>query len=293
MSAAGLIAAVASGPGGPLDVAAVPVTDLAILRGEGVFDTTRLYDGRPFRLGAHLDRLEHSAAAVGITVPRAEVERLAKQAAEAAGGRDGALRVLVTKGPEDGPGWGIVAAIATEIPEATEEERAAGLVLAPLTQATDPLIRSASPWLLPAVKSISYAVNMAARRRALELGASDAVFTGLGGELLETPTANVWWRSGSTLFTPSLDTGILAGVTRAALLELAPAAGYRVVEGVFGVDDLLAADEAFESSSIRELMPVIGLTGAEPGQPARPIGDGRPGPAMATLLDALRALGRS
>jgi 4-amino-4-deoxychorismate lyase len=74
---------------------------------------------------------------------------------------------------------------------------------------------------------------------------------------------NVWWRRGTTLFTPSLDLGILAGVTRDTLLELAPAEGYEVREGRFPLSELRAADEAFTSSSVRELMPVVELDGAE------------------------------
>ena len=84
-----------------------------------------------------------------------------------------------------------------------------------LTTAADPLVRAASPWLLPGVKTISYALNMAAQRTARARGADDAVLVGLGGELLEAPTANLWWRIGDTLHTPSLELGILAGITRA------------------------------------------------------------------------------
>ena len=80
---------------------------------------------------------------------------------------------------------------------------------------------------------------------------------------------NVWWRRGRTLYTPSLELGILAGVTRAVLVEAAPALGYEVAEGAFPLDDLLAAEEAFTSSSVREVMPVAELDG-------RRFGAGRP-----------------
>ena len=124
---------------------------------------------------------------------------------------------------------------------------------------------------------------MAAQRAARARGADDAVLVGLGGELLEAPTANLWWRSGQTLFTPSLDLGILAGITRAVLCELAPGLGLKVLEGVFTAEDVAAADEAFLSSSTREVMPVVELDGT-------PVGDGRPGPAAASLQAALRHL---
>jgi len=112
-----------------------------------------------------------------------------------------------------------------------------------LTTATDPLLRAASPWLLPGVKTISYAVNMAAQREARASGADDAVLVGLGGELLEAPTANLWWRIGDTLHTPSLDLGILAGITRAVLQhDLAPGLGLKVLDGVFTAEDLAVRD---------------------------------------------------
>jgi 4-amino-4-deoxychorismate lyase len=174
-------------------------------------------------------------------------------------------------------------AICTDLPASVEDERRRGLRLVLLTTATDPLLRAASPWLLPGVKTISYAVNMAAQREARARGADDAVLVGLGGELLEAPTASLWWRSGQTLHTPSLELGILAGITRAVLCELAPTLGLKVLEGVFTAEDVAAADEAFLSSSTRELMPVVEVDGA-------PIADGHPGPTTADLHSALRHL---
>jgi branched-subunit amino acid aminotransferase/4-amino-4-deoxychorismate lyase len=124
---------------------------------------------------------------------------------------------------------------------------------------------------------------MAARRAAKAKGADDAVFVGLGGELLEAPTANLWWRSGQVLYTPALELGILAGITRVSLMELAGPAGYRVVEGVFSADDLVGAEEAFLSSTVAEIMPVVGVDGM-------PVGRGRPGRAAKGLQAALRRL---
>jgi 4-amino-4-deoxychorismate lyase len=174
-------------------------------------------------------------------------------------------------------------AICTDVPASFEEERRRGLRVALLSTATDPLLRAASPWLLPGVKTISYAVNMAAQREAAARGADDAVLVGLGGELLEAPTANLWWRTAHILHTPSLELGILAGITRAVLRDLAPGLGLKVLEGVFSAEDLAAADEAFLSSSTRELMPVIEVDGT-------PIAGGRPGPVATDLQAALRHL---
>jgi len=253
--------------------------DLALLRGEAVFETMRVYRGRPFRLGAHLQRLAASAAALQVTLPPG-LEELVAEAVGACEGGDGMVRLVCTRGAEDEL-VSTAFVVVTEVPDGHEEQRRRGLRVALLTLAADPLVRAAAPWLLAGVKSTSYAVNMAAQRAAQTRGADDAVFVGLGGELLEAPTANLWWRSGRVLHTPALDLGILAGVTRAVLIVLAPGAGYRIVEGVFTTDDLVAADEAFLTSSVREVMPVIQVDGV-------PIGGGRPGPAAAALQAVLR-----
>src|SRR5215211_5332644 len=276
-----VLAVLSAGPGAG-DRPALDPLDLALVRGEAVFEALRTYGGRPFRLEAHLERLAASARAIELTLPGG-LEDLAARAIDAAGGGDLVLRLICTRGRE-GPGGGPVAfAICTDIPASFEEERRRGLRLVLLTTATDPLLRAAAPWLLAGVKTISYATNMAAQRMARSRGADDAILVGLGGELLEAPTATLWWRAGRTLHTPSLDLGILAGITRAVLLDLAPTLGLKVLEGVFTAEDLAVADEAFLSSSTRELMPVVEVDGA-------PIADGNPGPTTGDLQSALRHL---
>jgi 4-amino-4-deoxychorismate lyase len=126
--------------------------------------------------------------------------------------------------------------------------------------------------------STSYAVNMAAEAEARARGADDAVFVRDDGVVLEGPVTNVWWRLGSTLYTPSLDLGILAGVTRAVMIEVAPTVGYQIAEGVYPLADVVAAEEAFTTSSVREVMPVVELD-------ARPL---ERGPAADALQQALR-----
>jgi 4-amino-4-deoxychorismate lyase len=308
-----VLAVLATGPGAPAGgPPALDPLDLALVRGEAVFEAMKVYGGRPFRQEAHLARLTASARAIELPLPEG-LEALAVRAVAAAGQGDAILRLICTKGPEgsgephDGPagrrsgsspadgarsapvdreeseGGPVAFAICTDIPASFEEDRRRGLRLVLLTTATDPLLRAASPWLLAGVKTISYATNLAAQRAARAAGADDAVLVGLGGELLEAPTASLWWRSGQTLHTPSLELGILAGITRAVLCELAPTLGLKVLEGVFTAEDLAAADEAFLSSSTRELMPVIEVDGA-------PIATGHPGPTTAALQAALRRL---
>ena len=125
---------------------------------------------------------------------------------------------------------------------------------------------------------------MAAEAEAKRRGADDAVFLGSGDVVLEGPVTNVWWRYDDVLYTPALELGILAGVTRATLMEEAAAAGYEVRGGAFPLEHLLGADEAFTSSSIREVMPVVMTAGAGPppppgpGPPAPPHPPPLPGP---------------
>ena len=248
-------------------------SDDALLRGRGAFETTRVYEGVPFRLDAHLERFAASAESLRLPAPDAAVaERLAREALDAAGGGDAGLRLYWT-------GETLVATVAS-IPPELEELRARGLRVVSLPLGVEP---ERPPWLLPGVKSTSYAVNMAAEAEARRRGADDALFLAAGDVVLEAPVSNVWWRSGRTLHTPSLDLGILAGVTRETLLELAPAAGFEVVEARYALADLRRADEAFTSSSIRELLPIVELDG-------EPLGTGEPGEAARLLQAALRAL---
>ena len=250
--------------------------DEALLRGRAAFETLRVYRGVPFRIEQHLDRLAFSSAAIGLPpVDRAALGALAAAALAASGVPDAVLRLFWTPGPEEGPPTGL--ALVSPLPEQHGALRARGMRVVSLLG-----VRAEAPWLLPGVKSTSYAVNMAADAEAKRRGADDAVFVDTAGTVLEGPVTNVWWRRGSTLFTPSLDLGILAGVTRSALLEAAPGLGYRVEEGAYPLAALAAAEEAFTSSTVREVMPVVELDGA-------PVGDGRPGPAAAASQQALRA----
>jgi 4-amino-4-deoxychorismate lyase len=233
----------------------VRADDEALLRGRAAFETLRVYGGRPFRLDAHLDRLESSAAAIGLpAVVRRRLEVLAGLVVPKAVGGDAVLRLVWTAGPVEGPPSGV--SLLSEVPDWIEQARAGGARAASLLG-----VRAAVPWLLPGVKSTSYAVNMAAEAEAKRRGADEAIFVDADGVVLEGTVTNVWWRKGETLFTPALDLGILAGVTRAAVLEFAPGLGYEVEKGVYRLDALLAADEAFTTSSVREVMPLVEVDG--------------------------------
>jgi 4-amino-4-deoxychorismate lyase len=241
--------------------------DEALMRGRAAFETIRVYGGTPFKLAEHLERLAASAERIGLPdVNRLELEELAREALAASAAPEAVLRLFWTPTP-------LAIALVSALPEHHEALRERGQRLISLRG-----VRADEPWLLPGVKSTSYAVNMAAEDEARRRGADDAVFVDAEGIVLEGPTTNVWWRRGSTLFTPSLDLGILAGVTRATMLELADVLGYEVAEGHFRLEELQGADEAFTSSSVREVMPVTELDGASIGR----------GPAADELQGALR-----
>jgi branched-subunit amino acid aminotransferase/4-amino-4-deoxychorismate lyase len=232
--------------------------DEALLRGGAAFETLRVYGGRPFLLDRHLERFRHSIALLGLpSAPEAE-ELVATVAAAAP--PDHVLRLYRTSER--------VVASAAALPPGLDEARERGLAF----RSVD--VGAPSP-LLAGVKSTSYATSLAARREAERAGADDALLVS-GGMVLDAATANVWWREGTTIHTPASGPGVLPGVTRSLVLDLEA-----VVTGAFELAALAGADEAFTTSSIREVMPFVSLDG-------KPIGNGRPGPAAARLQAALR-----
>lgn len=258
-----------------VDEPALHADDEGFLRGRAVFETLRVYAGTPFRLDAHLERLARSAALVGLPAPDLpELAQTGLAAVAAAGEPDAVLRLLWTPGREGG-GEPTGLALVSTLPEGLAALRARGIRLA--------VVGWAPGHRLAATKSTSYAEHLAAQHEAHGRGADDALLVGADATVLEAPTANVWFREGRRLLTPSLAQPILAGVTRAVLWELAAAAGYEPEEGVHPLARVTSADEVFLSSSVREVMPVVVLDGG-------PVGDGRPGEAARALQGRLRSL---
>ena len=233
--------------------------DEALLRGRSVFETTRVYGGRPFRFDEHLARFAVSAEHVRLPAPdAAECSRLADLVIGACEEKDLALRLYWTART--------LVVTAGSIDPELEAQRARGLRLAVVHWATG---------ALASAKSMSYAENMGAQDAAIAGGADDALLVAHDGIVLEAPTANVFWREGDSLVTPALQLPILAGVTRALILEIAE---QQTVEGVFPLARLLGADEVFLCSSIREVMPVASVDDKTFGL----------GPAAEELQQALR-----
>jgi 4-amino-4-deoxychorismate lyase len=253
----------------PVDTPVLHADDEGVLRGRSVFETLRVYGGIPFMLSAHLDRLAASASRLRLPEPpRTAFEEAAYEAIAAGGQLDASLRFLWTAGREGGAPTGLV--LVSPLPPGLDDLRERGLRI---------LVVRWAAGALAAAKSTSYAENIGAQAEAAEQGCDDALLVAPDGTVLEAPTSNVWFREGETLFTPALSLPILAGVTRAAILTLAPAAGYRVEEGVFSLDRLLVSDEVFLSSSVREVVAVVSVDGRDVAR----------GPAAGALQDALRA----
>ena len=248
--------------------ATISILDEGLVRGDGAFEVLKLYDGHPFRLTAHLDRLGRSAAAIELGFDREALEAEVAGLLARGGAPDGCLRVIITRG-----GRRLL----------TIEE------IAPFPpSAAIALIELSPSEILAGVKSLSYAANMQATRLAAARGADEAVYVRPDGVVLEAPTSSIFWvTAGGELRTPALTAGILDSITRDAVI-----AGLPVAEGSFDRADLLAAREAFLASTNREIQPVSAIDGtALPTVGGAAAGDAAE--ALATAVDAERAAARA
>jgi branched-chain amino acid aminotransferase len=226
--------------------ATIPATDEGLLRGDGVFEVIRVYDGQLFAFEEHLARLERSASnlrlPVDIEAVRADARRLLAHAG--VGPDHELLRIVITRGGRR--------LLFTEPMHAQPEMIRLGSVTYSPTRVLD------------GVKSLSYGANMLASRLARERGFDEALLVTPHGRVLEAPTSSIFWVVGGSVFTPPLDEHILASITRAVVLAASGA-----VERSCTLDELLRADEAFLASTTREVQPVVAIDGRAfdaPGQ---------------------------
>jgi 4-amino-4-deoxychorismate lyase len=237
--------------------------DPGVTRGDGCFEGCRLRDGKIDKLDAHLARMARSAAALGIPFQPDEWRPLIDEAVAAwpAPG-EAAVKLLLTRGPVGGVPHGFVA--IGPLPVDYPRQRRDGLRVVTLSRGYPSDVFRDAPWLLGGVKSLSYAVNMAAQREAVRRGADDAVFVSAEGSVLEAPTGSVVWWDGHTLHTtPTGPTGILAGTTQHLLFERARDAGWRTAETLATVDDLHAADVVWLVGTVRGPVDVVELDGKQ------------------------------
>ena len=248
-----------------------------------MYETLRTYGGRPFRLERHLARLRASAGRLGIAVPPDEaIARDADALLARAGNAESYLRIIVTRGEGDvsynfervkGP---TVVMVAKPLPSYPDWHYTEGLDVIVAS-----VRRNHRTSLDPAIKSCNLLNNVLAAREAQARGAVEAVLLNVEGEVAEGASTNVFIVTAGVLRTPPLSAGILAGITREVVLELAGGFGIAAHEESIAVADLLAADEAFLTSSTREVAPIAHVDG-------RAIGSGRPGPLTLRLLAAFR-----
>ncbi|WP_059040360.1 aminotransferase class IV [Paenibacillus rubinfantis] len=307
----------------PADQAVISVMDHGFMYGLGLFETFRTYGGRPFLLERHLERLASGCRALGIGY-QADPVRIEKEIAELLernGLAEGYIRYTVTAG--EGP---------LGLPAGDYDKPKVVIYVKPLPEPGaalytngKPLWRLATPRNTPEgevrFKSLHYMNNVLAKRelarleREVQLPASTASFAGQEirpltapvpaeglqltpqGWLAEGIVSNVFFVRNGQCYTPGIETGILPGITRAMVLELATEQGIRVEEGLYTWDELWEADEVFLTNSIQELVPVTELV--EPGKPGgrgrrrRTVGTGRIGAVTERLLGKYREKARS
>ncbi len=264
------------------DAARVDPADRGFTLGDGLFETVRAYEGRPFRLDAHLARLGHGAVTLGIALPRAP-QRIAEAVAEtiAANGLDSgdaAVRITLSRGtgargllpPPD--------ARPTLMVTATAYRPAPSRPLAAVISG----IRRNEHSPLARLKTLSYLDNVLAQRDAAARGADEAILLNSAGRLACAARANLFVVRGRALLTPPESEGVLAGIARAEVLDIARELGIAVHETPLERDALATADEAFLSNSLIE---VVGLGSID----GKAIGDGGAGPLTKQIAAAYGA----
>jgi branched-chain amino acid aminotransferase len=271
--------------------AVVSVFDHGFLFGEGVYEVMRTYRQRPFLYEPHMRRLRASAGRIALPVPTSDGEireRIAATIAAAALPGEAYIRLLVTRGvgeigydPANCPAPTIVIIVKphTELPA---ESYAQGVPIALVS-----VRRNHPETVSPLIKSNNLLNNALAMQEACARGAAEALMKNTRGEIAECAMSNIFVVTGGVLRTPPTSAGLLAGVTRAFVLELAAKTGIRAVEETLVEDDIAAADEMFFTSTTREIVPVIRVDD-------RVIGSGKPGPVTrrlrAAFAEALRTV---
>ena len=255
----------------PADTPVLRADDLGVLRGDGIFETLHVRAGKPWLLPEHLARMASSAARLELDLPdAAALTDLATTACAAwSSHSEGALRLVCTRGPEQG-GPATVFATVAPVPAHMRAARRNGVDAVTATLGVAAHARQDAPWLLGGAKSLSYAVNMASQRWAGRQGADDVLWVSADGYALEAPTSTLVWLEGTRLCTVPPDAaGILPGTTARWLLEHAEALGCTAAERMVRPEELGATDGVWFTSSVRGCVPVRRLDGSPLPDPTR------------------------
>jgi branched-chain amino acid aminotransferase len=272
----------------PQDQATVSVFDHGLLYGDGVFEGLRSYSGKVFRLREHVERLWNSAKAIWLTIPMTQDQMCdaINEMVRTNGVVDGYIRVVVTRGAGtlgldpnrcSNPQVIIIAdAIALYPPELYEK----GLEIVTVS-----VQRSHPAALNPRIKSLNYLNNILAKIEGLQAGCIEALMLNHKGEISECTGDNIFLVRDGVLCTPPIDAGILEGVTRQAVIDLARKAKIEVREVALTKHDVYIADECFLTGTAAEVIPVVKVD-------SRTIGTGKPGPMTGDLTERFHALTR-
>jgi branched-chain amino acid aminotransferase len=272
----------------PKEDAKISVYDHGLLYGDGVFEGMRSYGGKVFRLAEHLDRLWESAQSIWLKIPISKEQMAAavNDTLRANGIKDGYIRLLVTRGvgtlgldPNrcDQPGIVIITDHITMYPAEMYEK---GLEIVSVST-----IRNHPAALSPRIKSLNYLNNILAKIEGLKAGCVEALMLNVNGEVAECTGDNIFLVKDGVLLTPPLEAGILDGVTRHAVIELAAERGITVREIPLTKHDVYIADECFLTGTAAEVIPVVKVDN-------RAIGDSKPGPVTRDLKERFHALAR-
>jgi branched-chain amino acid aminotransferase len=269
--------------------AVISVFDHGFLYGEGVYETLRTYNGEPFLFDRHVRRLHASAGMLALAVPltTADLEARVRETLRGGGFREGGpeayIRILVTRGigdltydPAATPHPSIVVIVKPHV-DVPAEAYTRG-VKASLVS----VVRNHPGTVNPLIKSNNLLNSALAMQEAVRQGAFEGIMRNYRGELAECSTANIFVVKDGAALTPPLDAGLLPGITRGFLFEIGADIGVPVREQVLKDGDLFGADEAFLTSTTREVLPIVQVD-------ERTIGSGAPGPITRALLDAFRA----
>ena len=278
--------------------AMISVLDHGFLYGEGVYEVIRTYGGGLFLLDRHFRRLRASAAMITLDVAMSDdgLEGIIRdtiaahrdRGGEAAIGQEVLARVLVTRGigemsydPRKSPHPSLVVIVKPLVPPpASAYDRGVAVALVSV-------VRNHPASVDPRIKSNNLLNNVLAMQEALRRGPFfEAILRNFRGELAECSQSNLFLVKDGTVRTPALDAGLLAGITREFVEEVAAEAGIPVVDGALHDEDLLNADEAFLTSTSKEVVPIVRVDD-------RVIGAGTPGPITLRLLDAYRLKARA
>jgi len=269
----------------PVAEARISPHDRGLLYGDGLFETMRAYGGVVFRMEQHLDRLREGALALRFPC-ELDMDYLADACSHVLWTnelRDAYVRLTITRGVGGLPSE----LAATERPTGIVTAREfsgypADMVARGMTAHVASVTRNAtSP--LSRVKSLNYLDNALARAEATDAGADEALLLDPSGHVVEGSSSNIFAVLDGTVVTPPVSAGVLAGITRGCALELCADLGLPVSEALFDMATLLAAEEAFLTNSLMEVMPLVAVDG-------QPIGTGAPGPVTVRLQEAYRAL---